>query len=83
VGCTGHVAARLPLAETLLRAMEALKATITPAGSAPALSWREREHDDLVLAVALAAWQGERTAPEAGQPLVFDDVVVPAPWRRW
>jgi hypothetical protein len=25
-----------------------------------ALEWRERPHDDLVFAVAVAAWQGER-----------------------
>ena len=27
-------------------------------------SWRERDHDDLVLAVALAAWLGERWAAQ-------------------
>jgi hypothetical protein len=26
-------------------------------------SWRERDHDDLVLAVALAAWGAERLCP--------------------
>jgi hypothetical protein len=26
-------------------------------------SWRERDHDDLVLAVALASWQAEENAP--------------------
>jgi hypothetical protein len=39
--------------------------------SEAAVSWREREHDDLVLAVALAAWQGERTPASLGQPLVL------------
>lgn len=28
--------------------------------------WRERPHDDLVLAVALAAWVGEKSMPEIG-----------------
>jgi hypothetical protein len=31
---------------------------------ADALSWREQPHDDLVLAVALAAWYGECEARE-------------------
>jgi hypothetical protein len=26
-------------------------------------SWRERDHDDLVLAVALAAWLAEQAGP--------------------
>ncbi|HEX3149845.1 MAG TPA: hypothetical protein VHR66_17340 [Gemmataceae bacterium] len=28
-----------------------------------AVEWRERPHDDLVLAVAVAAWQAERHVP--------------------
>ena len=27
-------------------------------------SWRERDHDDLVLAVVLVAWVGERGLPQ-------------------
>jgi hypothetical protein len=28
-----------------------------------AIEWRERPHDDLVLAVAIAAWQAEKYVP--------------------
>jgi hypothetical protein len=35
-------------------------------------SWREGPHDDLVLAVGLAAWQGEGTLPPMVDP--------PRPW---
>jgi hypothetical protein len=36
-------------------------------------SWRERDHDDLVFAVALAVWMAEREVPalDVGEPLVF------------
>jgi hypothetical protein len=50
------------LAQALVGELLAFKATITLSrenGSAPPEPWRERTHDDLVLAVALAAWYGE------------------------
>jgi hypothetical protein len=34
-------------------------------GSESYEAWRERDHDDLVLAVAIAAWLGERRPPPA------------------
>jgi hypothetical protein len=49
------VASRLPPAQTLVCEMQSFRATITPAGAGSELAWREREHDDLVLAVAVAA----------------------------
>jgi hypothetical protein len=67
-----QVASRLPLAETLVREMEAFKAKLVAAGPAADPSWREREHDDLVLAVAVAVSAGERYADDGGQPLVLD-----------
>lgn len=47
-----------------------------------ALEWRERPHDDLVLAVAIAAWQAER----AGPAFFIYCVSVPPPeptWASW
>jgi hypothetical protein len=35
-----------------------VKASLSPSETRE--SWREGPHDDLVLAVAIAAWQGER-----------------------
>jgi hypothetical protein len=36
---------------------------VAPSGADPVADWRERPHDDLVLAVAAAAWWGERLMP--------------------
>jgi hypothetical protein len=68
-----RVAVGLPLAEALSREMASFRASIKLPGKAEDLSWRECEHDDLVLAVALAAWDGERTPSCSGQPLVLWD----------
>jgi hypothetical protein len=77
------VASSLPLAETLVREMESFKATISAAGSGPDLSWREREHDDLVLAVAVAVWDAERTTVDDGEPMALDGPGIGPSWRRW
>jgi hypothetical protein len=44
----------------------AFKVRITPAGNDTYGSWREDSHDDLVPALALAAWYAERH----GRPMV-------------
>jgi len=55
------VASALTHAQTLTREMLAFKVTISAAGhDTYGNDWRENPHDDLVLAVALAAWAGER-----------------------
>lgn len=49
------------------------------------VEWRERPHDDLVLAVAIAAWQGER-GTGFGVIVLDSGCEVPRPpwWRnRW
>lgn len=57
-----EVAAALEHALTLQREMLAFKVEISKAGhDTYGNDWRENPHDDLVLAVALAAWAGERT----------------------
>ena len=56
------IASSLSLAQALISELLAFKATITlqrENTSGPPEPWRERPHDDLVLAVALAAWYGE------------------------
>jgi hypothetical protein len=67
------VVAGLPLAEELFRDMAAFRANVRVAGSNEEVNWREREHDDLVLAVALAAWEGERNPPFCGKPFIVGD----------
>jgi hypothetical protein len=54
-----HVAAELPEAETLVRELSTFKVKISAAANETFEAWRERDHDDLVLAVALAAWATE------------------------
>jgi hypothetical protein len=67
------VASGLPLAEALSREMASFRWAVKLSGGEEDLSWREREYDDLVLAVALAAWAGERYPPSIGQPLILHD----------
>jgi hypothetical protein len=56
--------AKLPLRDLLIKEMHAFKAKITVAGNETFEAWRERDHDDLVLAVTIAAWAGERMRTE-------------------
>jgi hypothetical protein len=75
------VAPALPLAPLAITELSNFKAKITPAGSETfSADWREGQHDDLCLAIALAAWAGEErmggpwTVPEdrAGRGLMVD-----------
>ena len=53
------IASALPLADVLVREMSNFRVKMTTLGSEQFEAWRERDHDDLVLAVAMAAWMGE------------------------
>jgi hypothetical protein len=66
-----RIAAERPLAETRAAEMGAFRARVTLAGGAEELSWRDRAHDDLVLALALAVWEGERNPASVGMPLIL------------
>jgi hypothetical protein len=59
----GHRLHVAPLPESELLKRELLQFRVKPpsAGAVTVEAWRERPHDDLVLAVALACWLGERT----------------------
>src|SRR5262249_13816681 len=52
--------AALPERRLLIQEMRAFRVRITAAAKETFGAWRQRDHDDLVLAVALAAWWGER-----------------------
>jgi hypothetical protein len=58
----GHQLQFAPLPESELLKRELLQFRVKPpsAGAVTVESWRERPHDDLVLAVGLACWLGER-----------------------
>jgi hypothetical protein len=51
-----HVHPQLPDAKVLVKELQTFQVKITDAGNESFESWRERDHDDLVLAVALACW---------------------------
>ncbi len=54
------VAGALPEAQTLTRELLAFKVTFSARGhDTYGNDWRENDHDDMVLSVALAAWAGE------------------------
>jgi hypothetical protein len=53
------VAPTLPEAATLVRELTTFQVKITPAANEVFGAWREGQHDDLVLAVAIAVWQAE------------------------
>jgi hypothetical protein len=53
------VARELPLADTLIQELANFKVRITPALNETYEAWRDGDHDDLVLALAMAAWFGE------------------------
>lgn len=65
------IAAQLPHAETLKRELLNFRAKISVSGHDTYEAWREGQHDDLVLALALACWAGEHVRLAApGKPAV-------------
>jgi hypothetical protein len=68
-----RVAPTLPEAPLLAQELGNFRAKVTAARAEDVLDWRERPHDDLVLAVALAAWLGE-----FGLPPLLDPPAEPA-----
>jgi hypothetical protein len=59
-----QIAQSLRDAPVLVRELENYRIKITQARNEIFEPWREGQHDDLVLAVALAAWGGEKALPE-------------------
>lgn len=59
-----QIAKALPHSATLVHEMENFKVKISTAGNESYESWRESDHDDLVLAVAMAAWVAEKGQQE-------------------
>ena len=55
-----RISRQLKEAETLLRELLNFRVKISLAGHDSYEAWREQEHDDLVLAVGLAAWLFEK-----------------------
>ncbi len=58
------IAESLPDAKVLVRELETFRAAPPVLRGEAIEPWRERDHDDLVLAIAVAAWAGERNLPD-------------------
>ena len=58
----------LPEASQLVEELQKFKIKITPAGNDTYESWREIDHDDLVVAAAMGAWYGEKKLPSILHP---------------
>ena len=58
----------LPLAELLGRELSNFRVKVTAAANETFSAWREGDHDDLVLAVAVACWAAENTFAGAWEP---------------
>jgi hypothetical protein len=70
--------ANLPERELLVKELLAFKVKVTVSANETFEAWRERDHDDLVLAVALAAWIGEKE----GSACVAQVIIPEQDWRR-
>jgi hypothetical protein len=53
--------ANVPERELLVKELQNFRVKVTVAANETFEAWRERDHDDLVLAVAMAAWLAEAT----------------------
>lgn len=74
------VAPTLQEARTLTEELMNFRVKITPACNETFGAWREGTHDDLVLAVAIAVWEGERfPSVLEGEPFVLG---TPPAWMR-
>ena len=74
-----RVVPRLALADVLKRELLDFKIKVTASANETFSTGREHAHDDLVLAVAMAAWLGERQVP---QPMVAVSRRFPGPASR-
>jgi hypothetical protein len=63
------VPSSLPESPALVRELSAFRARVAPATDDTRADWRERPHDDLVLAVTVAAWMAERWVEPYAGPL--------------
>jgi hypothetical protein len=71
------VARRLPDADVLVRELEHFRVKVTSAANEVFGAWGQGKHDDLVVAVALAAWAGESEVPPYLGPLSYNS------WAPW
>lgn len=78
---TVKISSALPHAATLAHELAEMRRKVSINGNAQYGVWRDAEHDDLVLALAIAVWQAERRAVSfcpAPEP-----EMLPEEWPNW
>jgi hypothetical protein len=65
-----HIGPQVPHAETLMKELGNFHVKVSASGHDTYEAWRSADKDDLVLAVALACWYGERSGPPASMAQV-------------
>jgi hypothetical protein len=55
-----HLSSKLEFADALVKELQNFQIKLTPTANDVVTTWREGRNDDLVLAVAIAAWAGEK-----------------------
>jgi hypothetical protein len=68
--CGLQIAEGMKEGATLVREMAEMQVKISGSGNEQFGAWRSGEHDDLVLAVALACWGVRKVAPRVRRPQV-------------
>jgi hypothetical protein len=61
-----HIAPTLDLARTLTEELANFHVTVTEDRNETFASWREKDHDDILLSTALCVWWGELLGPPGG-----------------
>jgi hypothetical protein len=69
----------LALADTLAKELTHFRVKVSAAGAESFEALRERDHDDLVLALALACWVGQNQPPPYTGPLAYTDAPTGVP----
>ncbi len=64
-----RIVPKLKDAQVLVKELREFRVKVSAAGRDTYGAWREGEHDDLVLAVSLACWYGERQGASVGQTM--------------
>jgi hypothetical protein len=77
-----RISSQLQHAATLAHELTEMRRKVSAAGHDSYGAWREGEHDDLVLAAALAVWQAERRTPSLQTPPSLPDEL-PEDWPSW
>lgn len=58
------IAREMKYVDVLQKELATMRVKVTPAGNEQFAAWREKDHDDLVLAVAIAVWLVKKKYPE-------------------